>query len=53
MTVGTIRAAELEVRPTFRRPHYSVMLPDLDADVARLARCENVPWRNPHYQAPE
>jgi len=53
MTVGIIRAAELEVRPTFRRPHYSVMLPDLDADVARLARCENVPWRNPHYQAPE
>jgi len=27
MTVGIIRAAELEVRPTFRRPHYSVMLP--------------------------
>lgn len=53
MRVGTIRAAELEVRPTFRRPHYSIMLPDLDADIIRLIRCENVSWSNPHYLAPE
>jgi len=53
MRVGTIRAAELELRPTFRRPHYSVMPPDLDADVAWLVRCENVQWPNPHYLAPE
>ena len=53
MRVGTIRAAELEVRPTFRRPHYSIMLPDLDAEIIRLTRCENVSWSNPHYPAPE
>ena len=35
ITAGTIRAAGLELRPTFRHPHYTVMLPDLDRDVLR------------------
>ncbi len=47
---GTIRAAGLELRPTFRRPHYTVMLPDLDRDVPRLARCQNELRKNPHAQ---
>jgi len=48
-TAGAIRRAGLELRPTFRRPHYSVMLPELNADVDRLVRCENEEWTNPHY----
>lgn len=53
MTAGAIRAIELELRPTFRRPHYTVMLADLDADPLRLIACENVVQENPHYQRPE
>ena len=53
MTAGAIRATGLELRPTFRRPHYTVMLPDLDRDITRLSACENVPWVNPHYRHPE
>ena len=53
MRVGEIRRAGLELRPTFRRPHYTVMLPDLDADLIRLAACENVVRTNPHFEAPE
>lgn len=52
-TVGALRETGLEVRPTFRRPHHSVMLVDLEADVERLMGCENVQRRNFHYQAPE
>ena len=48
-TAGAIRRAGLELRPTFRRPHYSVMLPEPNADVDRLVRCENEEWTNPHY----
>ena len=49
MTAGAIRRSGLELRPTFRRPHYSVMLLDLNADVERLAGCENE-WRpNPYF----
>lgn len=53
MTVGAIRANDLELRPTFRRPHYTVILPDLNADLLRLIACENVVRDNPHYQSPE
>lgn len=53
MRMGTLRAAGLEVRPTFRRPHYTVMLPDLDADLDRLLACDNVVRGIPHYVPPE
>lgn len=47
-TAGAIRRAGLDLRPTFRRPHYSVMLPDLNADVDCLVGCETEEWSNPH-----
>ncbi len=53
MRAGTIRAAGLELRPTFRSPHYTIMLPDLDADLARLVACENETRVNPYFRAPE
>ncbi len=53
MRMGALRAAGLEVRPTFRRPHYTVMLPSLDADLDRLLACDNVVRDNPHYVPPE
>lgn len=53
MRMGTLRAAGLEVRPTFRRPHFTVMLPDLDVDVARLVACDNEVRENPHYVGTE
>ncbi len=53
MRMGTFRAAGLEVRPTFRRPHFTVMLPDLDADIDRLVACDNVVRDNRYYVAPE
>ncbi len=31
-TAGELRRSDLELRPTFRRPHYTVMLPVLDED---------------------
>jgi hypothetical protein len=49
MTAGTIRRAGLELRPTFRRPHYTIMLPDLDSDIGRLMRCEKVQRTNHYY----
>ena len=48
-TAGAIRRTGLELRATFRRPHYTVMLPDLDADVERLAECENEQRANRHF----
>jgi hypothetical protein len=53
MRMGTLRAAGFEVRPTFRRPHFTVMLPDLDADIDRLVACDNEVRDNPRYVAPE
>jgi hypothetical protein len=53
MTAGAIRAAGLELRPTFRRPHYTIMLPELERDLERLLACENVVRLNPHYRRPE
>ncbi len=53
MTAGALRAAGLELAPTFRRPHYTVMLANLEADLLRLVTCENVAWVNPHYEPPE
>jgi hypothetical protein len=53
MQAGNIREQGLELRPTFRRPHFSVMLPNLDVDLARLTSCENVLRRNPYFESPE
>jgi hypothetical protein len=49
MTADTIRRAGLELRPTFRRPHYTIMLPDLDPDIDRLMKCEKVQMTNHYY----
>jgi hypothetical protein len=53
MQAGDIRSRGLELRPTFRRPHFTVLLPDLEADLIRLASCENVVRRNPYFESPE
>jgi len=53
MTAGAIRAVGLELRPTFRRPHYTIVLSDLDHSIDRLSACENVSWHNPHFRRPE
>ena len=52
-TAGAIRSVGLELRPTFRRPHYTIMVPELDADIARLVRCETVRRRNRYFRPPE
>jgi hypothetical protein len=48
-TAGALRLAGLELRPTFRRPHYSVMLRDLNEDVERLIGCQTGERINPHH----
>ncbi len=53
MTAGALRESGIELRPTFRRPHYTVMLPDLDEDIFRLLRCENERRVNDHYRPEE
>jgi hypothetical protein len=53
MRAGDIRQQGLELRPTFRRPHFTVLLPNLEADLIRLASCENVVRRNPYFESPE
>lgn len=52
-TAGAIRRAGLELRPTFRRPHYTVMLPNLVTDIDRLVRCDNEVRRNAHFEGEE
>lgn len=51
--VGALRRAGLELRPTFRRPHYTIMLPEPDEDVERLLRCDNEVRINPYFDAEE
>ena len=53
MKAGALRESGIELRPTFRRPHYTVMLPDLDEDIFRLLRCENERRVNDHYRPGE
>ncbi|MGH9190098.1 MAG: hypothetical protein ACRD0Q_08715 [Acidimicrobiales bacterium] len=53
MRMGALRAAALEVRPTFRRPHFTIVLTDLDADLDRLRACDNEVRDTPYYVAPE
>ncbi|MDQ1490673.1 MAG: hypothetical protein QOJ23_3187 [Actinomycetota bacterium] len=48
-TVGAIRRVGLELRPTFRRPHYTVIFPTLDDGVRRLLSCDNDVIDNPHH----
>ncbi len=50
LSAGVLRRSGLELRPTFRRPHFTVMLPVLDEDVERLLRCENERRINVHFQ---
>lgn len=52
-TVGDLRRAGLRIVPTFRRPHCTVLLPDLDADLDRLLRCQTVVAINPHAEIDE
>lgn len=52
-TVGDLRRAGLEILPTFRRPHCTVMLRDLHADVDRLLGCQTVVAVNPHAETLE
>lgn len=52
-TVGDIRRAGLEIVPTFRRPHCTILLPDLDADLRRLLGCHTVVAINSHAERPE
>jgi hypothetical protein len=53
MTAGALRRSGIELRPTFRRPHYTVMLPDPDKDIIRLLRCENEQRVNDYYEPEE
>lgn len=50
-TVADIQRTGLEILPTFRRPHCTVLLPDLEADLDRLLRCQTVLAINPHAEA--
>lgn len=49
MTAGAIGEVGLELRPTFRRPHFTVILVSLDDGIRRLRSCENEVIENPHY----
>jgi hypothetical protein len=49
MTAGAIRRTGLELRPTFRRPHYTIILADLDRDIDRLMSCEKVQRPNRYH----
>lgn len=53
MTADALRRSGIDLRPTFRRPHYTLMLPDLDEDIFRLLRCENECRVNDYYEAEE
>lgn len=53
MTAGALRRSGIQLRPTFRRPHYTVMLPDLGEDIFRLLRCDNERRVNRYYEPEE
>lgn len=47
-TVGSLRASGFMLIPTFERPHYDVVLPDLNhSTLQRLDRCFGPPTPNP------
>jgi hypothetical protein len=49
MTAGAVRGAGLELHPTFRRPHYTIVFVDLDDGVRRLLSCDNDVIDNRHH----
>lgn len=53
MKSGALLGSGIELRPTFRRPHYTVMLPDPDEDIFRLLRCDNERRVNDYYKPEE
>lgn len=53
MTAGALRNAGLSFAPTFRRPHYTIFLNDLEGDIRRLLQCHNEVRLNPHFEPPE
>jgi len=47
-TVGRVRAGGFALLPTFSRPHFSLLLPDLsELTMARLERSFDAPIPNP------
>lgn len=52
MTVGALRASGLECVPTFRRPHFTILLPDLEIGPLNLLECENETWVNSYHPRP-
>src|ERR1700677_568250 len=47
-TFGDLKSAFFPVLPTFKRPHYSIVLADLeDGTIERLDRCFALPIENP------
>ncbi len=47
-TAGRVRTGGFALLPTFSRPHFSVLLPDLsELTMARLDRCFDAPIPNP------
>lgn len=50
LVAGTIRSVGLEIEAMGRNPlHYTVLLPDLEAAVARLCGCERRVLDNPYH----
>jgi hypothetical protein len=43
---GVLRASGLETVPTVRSPHYTILLPNPEADLRILIACDNVVWMN-------
>ncbi len=50
-TAGAVRRVGLELRPTFRRPHFTIIFPTLDDGVTRFLSCENDLIDNPYHDA--
>lgn len=52
-TAGRVRTGGFALLPTFSRPHFSVLLPDLsELTLARLDRCFDAPIPNPGRNPP-
>ncbi|MDP1792584.1 MAG: hypothetical protein Q8K63_00495, partial [Acidimicrobiales bacterium] len=53
LSTGALRDVGLSFAPTFRRPHYTIFLDDLEADLRRLLQCHNEVRLNAHFESPE
>jgi hypothetical protein len=52
VTVGAVRAAGLDLEATGRNPrHFTVVLPEREAGVTALLRCEHRTIDNPYHEA--